>query len=244
MPEIFINYRTGDCEHAAVAIEQNLSARFGRERVFRASKSIRPGDNYRTGLSTASSSARVLLVLIGPKWLDARDRDGNPALNNKDDWTRKEILNAMRSGARIIPILCGRKLPRLVAADLPRALAPLADLQSLTYDTGSAEAGLDRIAAELVDLVPGLVDRTAKAPSTGGVHYTNGGPVNGNITQLRDMSGGSITNTAFNGPTGPVSTDGGDQHISYGDGATHVTGNKIGGIRHKFGSKRERGEDR
>ncbi|MGW5644483.1 toll/interleukin-1 receptor domain-containing protein [Saccharopolyspora sp. NPDC003752] len=244
MPEIFINYRTGDCEHAAVAIEQYLSARFGRERVFRASKSIRPGQNFRTELSTASSSARVLLALIGPKWLDARDRDGNPALENKDDWTRKEILNAMRSGARIIPILCGRKLPRLVPADLPRALTSLADLQSLTYDTGSAGDDLDRIAAELLDLVPDLPDRWAKAPSSNGVHNAITGNVSGNAIQLRDLHGGSINTTTFNGPTGPVSSGEGDQNIFYGDGTNYIAGKNTGGIHQKFGSKRERGEDR
>ncbi|MEV0055983.1 toll/interleukin-1 receptor domain-containing protein [Saccharopolyspora sp. NPDC050389] len=241
MPEIFINYRTGDCEHAAVAIEQYLSGRFGRERVFRASKSIRPGENFRTELSTASSSARVLLALIGPKWLDARDRDGNPALENKDDWTRKEILNAKRSGARIIPVLCGRKMPRLVAADLPRALTSLADLQSLTYDTGSAGDDLDRIAAELLDLVPDLADRWAKAPSSSGVHNSNNGQV-GNLIQAGNVSGGSITSTTFHDTRdSQIHTGTGDLHVSFGDGAHHKNS---GRIRQNFGSKRDRGEDR
>ncbi len=243
MPEIFINYRSGDCKDTAVAVEQNLSARFGSHRVFRAAKSIRPGENYRSGLASASSGARVLLALIGPNWLDARDRNGNRALDDKDDWVRKEILNALASGARIIPILCGRKMDRLPVGKLPPELAPLADLQSLTYDAGSAEADLDRIAAHLVTLVPGLVDRTTPdAPAEAGVANTVSGPVGGNSVQLRDMTGGSIT--TINGQTGPVSAGQGDQHIFYGDGTNYIAGKNSGGIHQTFGAERDRNEQR
>jgi TIR domain-containing protein len=244
VPEIFINYRSSDCKDAAVAIEQNLSARFGSDQVFRAAKSIRPGENYRTGLATASSGVRVLLALIGPNWLDARDRNGDRALDNEDDWTRKGILNAMESGARVIPILCGRKMDRLSVADLPPDLAPLADLQSLTYDTGSADADMARIAAELVDLVPGLVDRTAQAaPEGGGPTNSNSGQA-GTVVQGRDMTNGPITTTTFNGPTGPVSTGSGNQNLFYGNGTSYVEGNVSGGIRQTVGKKQERNERR
>ncbi|MCI2418346.1 toll/interleukin-1 receptor domain-containing protein [Saccharopolyspora sp. K220] len=244
MPEIFINYRTGDCEQTAVTIEHDLSRRFGRQRVFRASKSIRPGDNYRDGLSAASTGTRVLLALIGPNWLNARDHNGNLALTNENDWTRKEILNAMRTGARIIPILCGRKMPRLSAASLPADLAPLADLQSLTYDTGNAEADLNRIAAELADLVPGLVDRTAKPISDRGtVVNSNTGTVGGNLNQVGELHG-PLNMTTFHGSTGPVSTGPGDQQVFYGDGNNYVAGRNSGGIHQNFEAKRERDEKR
>ncbi|MGP4019268.1 toll/interleukin-1 receptor domain-containing protein [Saccharopolyspora sp. 5N708] len=243
MPEIFINYRTGDCEQAAVTIEHDLSRRFGRERVFRASKSIRPGDNFRDGLSAASSGSRVLLALIGPNWLTARDHNGNLALANENDWTRVEILNAMRSGARIIPILCGRTMPRLSAASMPSALARLADLQSLRYDTGNAEADLNRLAAELVDFVPGLVDRTAEqTEEPSGVVNSNSGTVHGSLTQLRDQYGGFTA--TFHGPTGPVSTGSGDQQVVYGDGNAYIDGKNSDGINQSFGTKREPEEDR
>ncbi|MFI0470340.1 toll/interleukin-1 receptor domain-containing protein [Saccharopolyspora sp. 5N102] len=243
MPKIFVNYRTDDCHQAAAHIESYLSGRFGSEEVFRDSKSIRPGDNFRVRLQAASTGARALLVLIGPNWLSATDQNGNQALANEDDWIRKEILNAMQSGARIIPILCGRGMPRLSAAALPPELAPLADLQALDFDTGNAETGLVRIAAELLDLVPGLADRAAKAPSTEGVYNSITGHA-GNAIQLRDLHGGSITTTTFNGPTGPVSSGAGDQNNFYGDGVNYIAGKNTGGIRQKFGSKRERGEDR
>jgi TIR domain-containing protein len=244
VPEIFINYRTGDCEQTAVTIEHDLSRRFGRQRVFRASRSILPGDNYRDGLSAASSGARVLLALIGPNWLNARDHNGNPALTNENDWTRKEILNAMRTGARIIPILCGRTTSRLSAASLPTALSRLADFQYLRYDTGNAEADLNRIAAHLVDLVPGLVDQTARPnPAEGSVENSNSGTVHGSLNQVGEVHG-PINMTSFHGPTGPVSTGSGDQQILNGDGNNYIAGKNSGGIHQNFGTKRERDEER
>ncbi|KAA5830080.1 toll/interleukin-1 receptor domain-containing protein [Saccharopolyspora hirsuta] len=242
MPEIFINYRSEDCKYAALAIEQELSRRFGSEQVFRASKSIRPGDDYRVRLSAASTSARALLVLIGPRWLDARDRDGNLLLANEDDWTRKEILNARRSGARIIPILCGRKLDRLPVGVLPEELRFLENLQSLVYDTGNADADLDRIAAELVDLVPGLDDRSASEPSTARDRNSFRGTNNGKLVQLGNISNGqlNLNDTTFHGSTGPVSTGGGHQYIVYPAGRE----DDRSGPHRNVDAERDRGEDR
>ncbi|MDA3647043.1 TIR domain-containing protein [Saccharopolyspora indica] len=245
MPEIFVNYRTGDCEETAVAIEQGLSIRFGSERIFRASKSIRPGENYQTRLATASAAARALLVLIGPKWLDARDENGNLKLADENDWTRKEILNARESGARIIPVLCGRKTDRLSAAKLPAELRFLADLQSIIYDTGSAEADMDKIAAHLADLVPGLELRKSagEAQSAGHAHNAVIGN-HGNALQMRDVSGGTFNfnSTTLHGPTGPTATGDGKLNVFNGDVTNYVEGNNLGGINQSFGAKRERGD--
>jgi TIR domain-containing protein len=243
VPEIFINYRTDDCNQAAAHIESYLSGRFGSERVFRDSKSIRPGDDYRVRLEAASSGARALLVLIGPGWAAACDRDGNFALANENDWIRKEILNAMNSKARIIPVLCGRGLPRLTPGELPPELKPLADLQSLDYDTGNVESCLERIGDELLDLVPGLVDRgqqSRQAPkSTQNINYGN----TGNLIQAGEVSG-SINYTTFNGPTGPVSSGSGNQNFFSGDGTNYIAGNNSGGINQTFDKKENRDEQR
>jgi hypothetical protein len=244
VPEIFVNYRTNDCHQAAAHIESYLSGRFGSERVFRDSKSIRPGDDYRVRLQAASTDARALLVLIGPNWVTARDRHGNLALANEDDWIRKEILNSMNSGARIIPVLCGRGMPRLSADELPPELTPLADLQALDYDTGNVEGCLEKIGDELLDLVPGLVDRRQKTgPAPGTAQNNNSGTINGNLIQAHEVSG-NINHTTINGPTGPVSSGSGDQNFFSGDGVNYIAGKNSGGIHQTFGPKEKRDEQR
>lgn len=122
MPEIFINYRTGrGDENAAALLDHHLSGRFGSEKVFYASKSISPGQDFRDALSSASGTTKVLLVVMGPDWLK-RDEHGEHPLEDEENWTRREILNALESGAHVIPILCGRKMPRLSKSELPRVL--------------------------------------------------------------------------------------------------------------------------
>ncbi|PRW61972.1 toll/interleukin-1 receptor domain-containing protein [Actinopolyspora mortivallis] len=241
MAEIFVNYRNGDCHDAAVALERELSHRFGDEKVFRASKSILPGDNFREALTRASGGARVLLVLIGDRWLTMRDEQGRLRLDREDDWTRTEILNALESGARVIPVLCGRTLSRLSATDLPPALAPLADCQSLRYDSGSAGRDLDEIARVLAELVPGLEDRTARQePERSQVRNSVNNTTAGQVLQARDVRENNSTNIGT--VNGHVQTGGGPQYntTSHGDGANHVNGSVHGGINQNVGGTSER----
>ncbi|MFD2421906.1 TIR domain-containing protein [Amycolatopsis pigmentata] len=244
VPEIFVNYRTGDGDHVAALIERELSRRFGSDRIFRASKSIRPGENYRHALSTASSTTQVLLVIIGEKWLTLPDDNGNPGLDDEENWTRREILNAFDHGAWVIPILIGRKTPRLSPHSLPAALAPLADQQSITLDTGDPDPGLAKIAKRLVELVPGLVDRSVeRSGDTGHTRNQLNGTVSGVSIQARDFqqTGGAVGRTVIHNAHGPVHTGDGDQHNQYhsptfhGDGNNYITGKNTGGIHQKFG---------
>ena len=108
MPDIFINYRTGDEEANANLIDNELSRRFGSKQVFRASKSIPLGENYVRKLLAAVRDSEVLLVVIGPRWLTAVDEQGRNRLHNEADWTRKEILEAFEHSVRVIPVLVGR----------------------------------------------------------------------------------------------------------------------------------------
>lgn len=199
MPEIFINYRTGDGAELAALFDEDLSRRFGSDKVFRASKSIHPSQNYRNALAAASAGTQVLLVVIGPSWLTIDDDHGTTPLNSAENWTRKEIVNALGCGAYIVPVLCGRNTSQLRASQLPADLVPLADLQAVRFDTGNTQGDLTKLAAALTELVPGLVDKTtdhakqdepgsrgpeesASTPrnASGQRSISNSGPVQGN----------------------------------------------------------------
>lgn len=239
MPDIFINYRTGDGEGFATLIERELSRRFGSDKVFRASKSIRPGEDYRHRLAADSAGARALLAVIGPDWLTATDASGNRKLDDPDDWTRRELLNAREHGARVIPVLCGRTVPRLSAAELPSALGWLADCQYLRFDTAVAESDLDRIARDLADLVPGLVEVTREPAESGDVRNVNHGQASGGLFQMRDQHG-SISHTVINGGTGPTHTGPGPLYAGpsfHGGVNNYVAGRNNGGIHQNFGAQ-------
>jgi TIR domain len=64
--EVFINYRTGDAEWVAAQIELYLSNRFGKEHVFKASRSIPPGAAFPEELLAGVRDCDVLLAVMGP----------------------------------------------------------------------------------------------------------------------------------------------------------------------------------
>jgi TIR domain len=242
MPDIFINYRNGDEEATATVIDQELSRRFGSDQVFRASKSIQPGEDYIPGLLDAVRNSQVLLVVIGSRWLAAVDGQGRNRLYDKDDWIRREILEAFEHGVRVIPVLIGRTQPRLDPADLPPELARLAELQSCVLDHHSAKANLRALGDLLAELVPSLVDSDQPEKAAG----SDADDGRGSATlragdHARQQIGG--TNTVINDARGSsMNTGSGNQFTGYG--VNYVTGSNSGGIRQKFGSTREQPDDR
>ncbi|MEV0974974.1 toll/interleukin-1 receptor domain-containing protein [Microtetraspora glauca] len=235
MPDVFVNYRTGDGDKTAVVIERELSHRFGEDAVFRASKSIKPGERYPEALLSNVRRSAVLLAVIGPDWTRF------PALHDENDWVRREILEALACGIPVIPVLDGRGAERLRIADLPAELKRLADYQSVRLDLGDAKPDLDRIADRLTELVPTLRDRIA--PESSATVNNQMGEVHGTAVQSRDITGD--VGTVVKADHGQFNLGKGDQrnvHFS-GPGATYVEGINNGGIRHRFGDSGTDGDD-
>ncbi|OLT38055.1 hypothetical protein BJF79_28055 [Actinomadura sp. CNU-125] len=188
MPEIFINYRTGDGESVAAWLDRELSARFGWKTIFRASKSIPLGRDYRDELLAGVRRSDVLLVLIGVHWLEAR-ANGRRKLDLPDDWVRKEIIEAFDSGVRVIPVLLGSAhLP--MGDRLPPELEALSVCQHTRLDPRNLDADIARLVRELVRLVPGLEepepDPVKPGPGITNIVNDNAragvvGQVNGNV---------------------------------------------------------------
>src|SRR5205823_12949779 len=126
------NYRTGDGEHAAKLIDNELAGRFGTSNVFLAHRDIPPSADFTKGLITGVRRSSVLVALIGPCWLDAVDDNGLRALDQESDWTRREIATAFECDIPVLPVLLG-PTPRLTGAPLPPDIAPLSDRQYLRY---------------------------------------------------------------------------------------------------------------
>ncbi|MFD0901677.1 toll/interleukin-1 receptor domain-containing protein [Actinomadura sediminis] len=162
MPEIFINYRTGDGENVAAFLDRELSDRFGWDTIFRASKSIPSGDDYRRALLDGVRRSDVLLALIGVRWLEVRE-DGRRRIDDPDDWVRREIVEAFGNDVRVIPILLNNA--HLPTSDLlPPELEALAYCQHTRLDARNLDADLGRLARDLTKLVPGLKEAAAPEP--------------------------------------------------------------------------------
>jgi len=174
--EIFINYRTADEPYGAALLDDHLSAVFGDDVVFRAAKSIRPGDDFADRMLRAVRGATVLLAVIGPNWL--------VELNKRDpagDWVRREISEAFAHGVRVIPVLMN--VPRLVPGDLPADIVELAECQDVRVHFRDTASALPAFVARLCELIPDLspkpVEEVKRSPF---VQAENVGSVfNGNV---------------------------------------------------------------
>ncbi|HKP90964.1 MAG TPA: TIR domain-containing protein [Thermoleophilaceae bacterium] len=98
---IFICYRRELDRHPAGRLADELSARFGRERVFIDVDRLRLG-NWRRQIDEALEGAAVVLVVIGRGWIDEFERP-RPA----GDHVRYEIAEALRRGILVTPVTLG-----------------------------------------------------------------------------------------------------------------------------------------
>src|SRR5215471_15923878 len=118
MVRIFISYRRDDTAGHAGRLFDRLAQRFGKSRVYRDLDSIDAGADFLETIRAQVRESDVLLALIGPRWITAADADGHWRLASDDDLVRAEIVTALESGTRVIPVLlAGAKMPE--ARNLP-----------------------------------------------------------------------------------------------------------------------------
>jgi hypothetical protein len=121
---IFISYRRDDSRGYAGRLQGDLSRRYSDEHVFRDIE-IPPGADFGEYITSLVDKCNVVLAIIGPGWLDARNREGERRLDNPQDWVRLEIERALaRDGVEVIAVLVdGARLPP--REELPESLLAL-----------------------------------------------------------------------------------------------------------------------
>lgn len=157
MTKVFISYRNGDGAYAAALIDERLSHVLGPEEVFRASRSIMPGDSYSEAIMRALKECETLLVVVGPGWAVSL-ADGSGSCGRGDDWVRIEIATAIENGSRVIPVLISGADP-LDKTLLPPDVAALADKQYLRFGHRSIDTDMAGLLA--------AVNRPQRSPDVG-----------------------------------------------------------------------------
>lgn len=126
--KIFISYRRQDSAANALGIGQYMEHEFGRKNVF-IDIDMRAGTNFPTVLEQRLAECKVMLVLIGPNWVNALDEQGRRRLDDADDWVRLEIAHALKRNITVIPVrVNGAELP--LKATLPDDIRGLLDHQA------------------------------------------------------------------------------------------------------------------
>jgi hypothetical protein len=123
--KVFISYRRQDSIATAGRIDDRMAKEFGRTNIFMDVDSIPAGVDFAAYLNESVVRCDVLLAIIGPNWLTARDAAGDQRLRDSNDFVVTEIAAALNRNIRVVPVLVdGAAMP--TADELPEILKPLA----------------------------------------------------------------------------------------------------------------------
>jgi TIR domain/Sulfatase-modifying factor enzyme 1 len=103
--KVFINYRRDDAASFASRVYNRLEREFGRDNLFMDVVAIPLGLDFVKVIDEEIAKCDVLLAIIGPGWLGARDEDGRRRLDNPHDFVRIEIAAALKRDIPVVPIL-------------------------------------------------------------------------------------------------------------------------------------------
>jgi TIR domain len=125
MSGIFLSYRRDDASGWAGRLYEHLVAEWGPDQVFIDIDAIAPGEDFREAIARTMEACDVVMVVIGPNWISARDHDGNRRLDDEGDTHRQEVVAALKAEVRVVPVLVGgAAMPKV--SELPEALRDLA----------------------------------------------------------------------------------------------------------------------
>ena len=129
MAKIFVSYRRGGVRARTYRMADELKRKFGDENVFLDIESLEPGVPFADVIREAIQSSDVVLIMIGPKWVNMKLEDGVRRLEKETDHLRIEVEAALASRAKVIPVLVdGATMPDKAA--LPDSISRLADLNA------------------------------------------------------------------------------------------------------------------
>ena len=165
---IFISYRTADGVDKATALARDLGKVFGDDAVFLDKDDLPGGSAWRSEINRTLDARPILLLLVTPQLLSATDAAGQPRIAIDDDPVRRELEEALKAGAHVIPILCDGLGGPPDTARLPPPFAQIGELtwRSLrAYDWGH---DVERLVSDLKMLGVPAADATPDVTSPPG----------------------------------------------------------------------------
>jgi formylglycine-generating enzyme required for sulfatase activity len=154
MATVFISYRRADSVTISGRIYDRLRAEFGKDAIFKDVDNIPPGMDFRGVLNEATTQCTVMLVIIGQKWVNVDDGQGNRRLDNPNDFVRIEVETGLQhDSVRVIPVLVGGAgMPS--TDDLPGSLQQLAFKNAVPVrDDPDFHRDMDRLVTAIRPLI-------------------------------------------------------------------------------------------
>jgi hypothetical protein len=160
---IFLSYRREDSGGQTGRLFDRLTAALGQERVF-IDVELQPGTDYEDAIERTIESCDAVVVVIGPRWLESRDRAGARRLDDPHDLVRREVAAALQRPERTtIPVLVqGAAMPS--RESLPEPLAALARRNALEISDSRFSFDAERLIAALREALKSAGDRPGAPP--------------------------------------------------------------------------------
>ena len=122
---VFINYRRDQTGDFAGRLHDRLRAAFGRNKIFMDVDNIPVGLDFAEYLQSQVAACDAMLSIIGRKWSNAMDENGQRRLDDPNDFVVIEIAAALARDIPVVPVLTdGALMPK--ESELPDSLKPLA----------------------------------------------------------------------------------------------------------------------
>lgn len=155
---IFISYRREDTQWIAGRLADSLSRYFGDDRVFRDIEGIGGGADFSNVIHDTLGNADAAIILIGARWLNAKDETGERRLDDPGDWVAQEIASALQAGIPVYPVLVDDTAMPTVDA-LPELLKPLVRFNAINISDNRWDSDVSRL-AKIVGLdIPSETER-------------------------------------------------------------------------------------
>jgi hypothetical protein len=141
---IFVSYRRDDSGGWVQGLHDRLAEHFGDHVVFMDLNDISPGSDFVATLNRSLKETRVVLVVIGKRWGEVRDSNGQRRLDDPADWVRLEVQKAISGGKRVIPVLVdGAEMPD--AGVLPEDIQTLGRYQAVKLYPDQFNSGMQML---------------------------------------------------------------------------------------------------
>jgi small GTP-binding protein len=166
MSGVFISYRREESSGYAGRIYAWLKEQLDEDQVFMDIEGIGPGEDYAAAIRTRIASSQLVLVIIGPRWVQVTDGRGRPRLKQPDDLVAAEVATAISKGVQVVPVLVGgAAIPN--RRDLPRALAELTNRNALEVSDKFFDQSMEALAQHLrksgISFRPLMSERSKKS---------------------------------------------------------------------------------
>jgi serine/threonine protein kinase/WD40 repeat protein len=154
MSRLFLSYRRADSPGTVKDLFDHLKRRLPRWTLFYDHKNLTPGEDFPERLRQEVTSAKVVLVVIGPRWVELlKERQNRPEI----DHVREEVRLALNAGNKVIPVLVeNAAMPKEAdLIDFPDLLPLLRHNGRMVRPDPDFDNDIERLAAFLDELGPG-----------------------------------------------------------------------------------------